>query len=130
MNRRHAGDFNCTSAEGLYRFLYRGRLEGGHSEPCRPRDAVVTKTVAHPFLLCDVYRDAARFALPFTYGRPGGNSVIDFVWASAALPPVGVLQALPPARAVRAGISGLPNSKFPSDHLPLGVVLAVGGDAE
>lgn len=123
--RSVAGDFNCTRAEGIYRFLYRGRLEGGYWEPFQRQQPVVAETAAHAFTLHDVYADCAAFAQPYTFGRPGGGVVIDFLWASAALPVRGVLQYVGPRRAAEWQRSGIPNADHPSDHLPLGAVVDV-----
>ena len=121
----HAGDFNCTRAEGIYRYLYRGRLEGGYWEPFQRKQPVVAETAAHAFTLHDVYKDCAAFAQPYTFGRPGGGVVIDFLWASAALPVRGVLQFVGPRRALDWQRRGIPNAEHPSDHLPLGAVVDV-----
>lgn len=118
-----AGDFNCTAHEGSYRYLLRGRLEGGYSEACRPYDVVTDETIAQPFLLHDAYASCADFSLPFTYCRPGGGTTIDFIWASDRLCVSGVLRPLGTAAALKVRASGLPNKEWPSDHLPLGVVV-------
>ena len=123
MAARHAGDFNCTAREGSYRYLLRGRLEGGYSEACRPYDVVTDQTIAQPFLMHDVYASCADFALPFTYCRPGSGTTIDFIWASDRLRVSSVLQPLGSAAASKVRAVGLPNKEWPSDHLPLGVVV-------
>jgi mRNA deadenylase 3'-5' endonuclease subunit Ccr4 len=107
--------------------MSKGRLEGGYAEPMRPRDPIADKTVTHPFLLSDVYGECAMFRQPFTYGRPGGCTVIDFVWASEAMQVSGVLQPVTNGQASKIWLQGIPNSSWPSDHLPLGVVLKCHG---
>lgn len=72
-----------------------------------------------------MYADCAGFVQPFTFGRPGGGCVIDFLWASAALPVAGVLQFVGPRRAAEWRRGGIPNAEHPSDHLPLGAVVDV-----
>jgi mRNA deadenylase 3'-5' endonuclease subunit Ccr4 len=91
--------------------MSKGRLEGGYAEPMRPRDPIADKTVRQPF----------------TYGRPGGCTVIDFVWASEAMQVSGVLQPVTNGQASKIWLQGIPNSSWPSDHLPLGVVLKCHG---
>jgi CCR4-NOT transcription complex subunit 6 len=125
MHRRCAGDFNSARGEALHRYLHRGRLEGGYWEPFQRREPVTDSTEAHPFDLCDVYRDRAAFPQAYTYGRPGGSCTIDYVWSSAALPVLGVLRWLTRGEEVEWQRRGLPNEHHPSDHLPLGVVVDV-----
>lgn len=61
--------------------------------------------------------------MPFTYGRPGGCATIDFVWASDALGVHGVMKPMGAAAAANTALKGIPDRTWPSDHLPLGVVL-------
>lgn len=120
-----AGDFNCGAHEGAYRFLETGRLEGGYAEAYRPRNPVVAKTIVHPFLLSDIYARKARFQQQFSFGRPRGAALIDFVWASDCVAVNGVLQSLPPTKALTVSVKGIPDAVWPSDHVPLGAVLRV-----
>lgn len=103
--------------------LLRGRVEGGYRESSRPFDVVAEETIVQPFLLHDVHATQAAFIQPFTYCRPGGGATIDFIWASDKLRVAGVLQPVTEREAERLRRFGLPSQNWPSDHLPLGVVV-------
>jgi mRNA deadenylase 3'-5' endonuclease subunit Ccr4 len=120
-----AGDFNSSRSEALYRYMRRGRLEGGYWEPFQRRHPVVETTEAHPFRLTDVYSELANFSMWYTYGRPSGACTIDYIWTSSALQVRGVLQYLTQRQAVEWQRRGIPHEQHPSDHLPLGVVVDV-----
>lgn len=117
-----AGDFNGSSKEGVYRLLYRGRLEGGYTESYSD-EAILPETYAHPYKLQDVYASCASFRMPFTRAVPGFACTIDFLWSTENMGVASVLQCASGGRAQKLMLTGLPSKDHPSDHLPLGLVL-------
>lgn len=118
-----AGDFNATRWNAPWQFLFRGRLEGGYTEAYLPSVPVTTKTVAHPYALQDVYM-SGRWIPEFTTRAPRRRSEIDFIWCSRHLKIEALMR---PANLRHIGLIDrtlLPNKEFPSDHLPLGVVIS------
>lgn len=116
------GDLNSTRSDGVYRLLYRGRLEGGWTERYLPERVLTQQTVSHPFALRDAYTSCAAFALPFTRAVPGNACVIDYIFISESARVAAVLQYW--RGAAGTGVA-LPNGRHPSDHIPLGVVIDV-----
>lgn len=116
------GDFNSTRWNAPWHYLYCGRLEAGYTEPFYPDIEVVKQSTAHPFALQDVYKTAG--AIPeFTARAPRRRSEADFIFASRHLKVAGVLRAIDPRMTPYVDRTFLPNKFFPSDHIPLGVVL-------
>lgn len=118
-----AGDFNATRWNAPWQFLFRGRLEGGYTEAYLPHVPVTSKTVAHPYALQDVYM-AGRWIPEFTTRAPRRRSEVDFIWCSRHLKVEALMRPANPRHIGLVDRTLLPNKDFPSDHLPLGVVLS------
>lgn len=116
------GDFNSTRWNAPWHYLYCGKLEGGYTEPFYPDKEVVKETISHSFALHDVYK-AADIIPEFTARAPRRRTEADFIFASRHLRVAGVLRALDPRLVPYVDRTLLPNKHFPSDHLPVGVVL-------
>ena len=116
------GDFNSTRWNAPWNYLYRGRLEAGYTEHYYPDIEVVKETKAHPFALNDVYKVAE--AIPdFTARAPRRRSEADFIFSSRHLRVAAVLRAIDPRVIPNVDRTLLPNRQYPSDHIPIGVVL-------
>ena len=116
------GDFNGSRGNAPWQYLYYGRLDAGYTEPFYPDIPVVKETTSHPFPLIDVYKMAQ--AIPdFTARAPRRRSEADFIFASRHLKVAGVLRAVDPRLMPYVDRHMLPNKLYPSDHLPIGVVL-------
>jgi len=116
------GDFNSTRWNAPWHYLYCGKLEGGYTEPFYPDKEVVKETIVHSFVLRDVYK-AADVIPEFTARAPRRRTEADFIFASRHLKVAGVLRALDSRLVPYVDRTLLPNRLYPSDHLPVGVVL-------
>lgn len=116
------GDFNSTRWNAPWHYLYGGKLEAGYTEPFYPDKEVVKETISHQFALQDVYK-AADAVPEFTARAPRRRTEADFIFSSRHLKVAGVLRAVDPRLIPYVDRSLLPNKHFPSDHIPIGVVL-------
>ncbi|GAX83979.1 hypothetical protein CEUSTIGMA_g11404.t1 [Chlamydomonas eustigma] len=118
------GDFNSGKSESVWRLLYRGRLEGGATEPHLPNVEVTKSTISHPYVLLDAY-NSAGVELPFTRKVPQLGSTLDHIFTSSEFSVSSVYWPL----TLRGTDSDqlqrlhLPNQFHPSDHLPIGCVI-------
>lgn len=123
------GDFNAGPGSGLLKLITTGELEAGHAdlqlaqhppEPVRP----VRLPFPHPthrLPLRSAYAAVLGEEPPFTnyvvHGEKFSETLDYIFYTPAHLTPVSVLD-VPGEHLVNAE-TALPNSRFPSDHLPL-----------
>ena len=129
------GDFNSMPDSGLYHLLAHGALPPDHphaapADPALPAVLGPAGLLQHGLGLRSAYAAAcgAEPAATNVKGPPEGFAAcLDYIFASAALgPPVATLR-VPPLGELTAEDGGLPNSRIPSDHVPIGAVYSLAG---
>lgn len=118
------GDFNSDYWGAVCQFLYRGSLPGGYTESWLPTVTVTKTDISHPYDLMDAYLLAGR-QLPFTRKVPQLASSLDFIWVSSFISVEAVYWPYTPEDLALIKENSLPNERFPSDHVPIGVVLRI-----
>jgi mRNA deadenylase 3'-5' endonuclease subunit Ccr4 len=119
------GDFNMTPYSTGYEFIRTGGIVGTHPD-IRPNDhTVMPFLVGHPLLdgsrrllsFANAYVKVCNYDPETTNVKPPFSGCLDYIWCHGLEPfevlPIGKVSEL--AREV-----GLPNSKMPSDHVPIG----------
>jgi endonuclease/exonuclease/phosphatase family metal-dependent hydrolase len=123
------GDFNSTPDSGLYQLLASGTLPHDHAHAV-PKDTTLPAILGPAGLLQHGLGLQSAYAAGGC--EPGATNVkgapenfaacLDYVFASAHLgPPVACLP-VPSLDELRAEGGGLPSSRIPSDHVPIGAV--------
>ena len=111
------GDFNATTASGVYDLLAHGHLSETHSDlEGRTYGNFTRDGMSHPFSLKSSYGTMGE--LSFTNYTPNFTEVIDYIWYSTnTLHVTGLLGEVDKDYLQR--VPGFPNYHFPSDHLAL-----------
>ncbi|KAE9961928.1 hypothetical protein BLS_001116 [Venturia inaequalis] len=122
------GDFNSTTASGVYDLITSGQLPAGHPDLGDFKYGNFTRDgMKHQFSLKSSYNHIGE--LPFTNYTPGFTGVIDYImYSTNALQVTGLLGKVDPDYLQR--VPGFPNPHFPSDHLALQSEFVVKGKKE
>ncbi|KAK7367114.1 hypothetical protein VNO80_09123 [Phaseolus coccineus] len=106
-----AGDFNSTPGDMVYQYLVSDNPSSNLMLNCLEESP--------PIPLCSVYA-STRGEPPFTNYTPGFTGTLDYILYSPSdhIKPISFLE-LPDSDAADI-VGGLPNSSYPSDHLPIG----------
>ena len=123
------GDFNSSPSSDVYHFLSKGMLPKG-STALKPKSTAIPSMfpdgLRHSLSLSSAYTSMTGSEPSFTNLKgPPENFMdcLDYVWHSQELLATAVLPT-PPIDTLSKERGGLPNTVYPSDHIPIGATFA------
>eukprot|EP01123_Difflugia_compressa_P003190 TRINITY_DN14077_c0_g1_i1.p1 TRINITY_DN14077_c0_g1~~TRINITY_DN14077_c0_g1_i1.p1 ORF type:complete len:276 (-),score=30.54 TRINITY_DN14077_c0_g1_i1:59-886(-) len=115
------GDFNSTPGSSVYDLITTGSLnllEQNFSIPFPLFRVDSNNDICHNLALSSAYKYFLNEEPRMTNVKPTEEWTLDYIFYSKGLEPVDYL-VLPDENILRKEGGGIPNSEFPSDHLPL-----------
>jgi mRNA deadenylase 3'-5' endonuclease subunit Ccr4 len=111
------GDFNSLPSSSVYDTITNGNINYEHSDFKSHKNSIITKKKRNKFIMNSAYKKYHGYEAPFTNYTDIFNGTLDYIFISNEWK-IRHMNNIPSIKDITNEIA-IPNSIFPSDHIPL-----------